>query len=186
MKIEETEKGFKRYIEHAKKQKYMLSLPVEYKDDRTIEFTQKEIDDTFDKLTSQSQKKFSISLIPEYVEILDDVVKREKKQWGMVKRTRNGIINEAIREYIIKRGYIVTQDMLCFQELSELEPLMALCKDAKKISDFPPWVRGYWVRSNPFGSGVAEYIGTGNDQEVEKWFNETFAEINKKNKAIKI
>ncbi len=64
-------------------------------------------------------------------------------------------------------------------------PLMALCKDVKKISDFPAWVRGYWVRNNPFGYGTTEYIGNDSDEEVEKWFDEAFAELNKKNKTKK-
>lgn len=172
------ERFVKKSIDDYKERKYQINLPPEFADDRSIEFTQSEADDLVDKLEDKPEKKFSISLPFEYVEILDDIKKRDSKRWKLFKQTsRSNIMREAIRKYIMDRGYIVTRECLGFQEVVELMPLMALSKKAKKLSDFPPWVRGYWHRTDAMCAARAEYIGDDSDEDVDKWFRETFNEI---------
>ena len=172
----------KKSIDERKERKYQLYLPHEYdyEEDRSIEFTQDEADDLIEELENKPEKKFSISLPFEYVEILDDIKKSDSKRWKMFKLTRNMIVKEAIRKYIMDRGYIVTREKLGFHEVAELIPLLALSKKAKKLSDFHPWVRGYWMRADQMNTTHAEYIGDDSDEDVDKWFRETFKAIRKK------
>ena len=138
-----------------------------------------------EELDNEPDKKFSISLSKEYVEILDDIVKRDNRTWQM-KMSRNRIIQKALKEYINRRGYIVTKELLgFFQDVSELLPLMALCKNAKKLRDFPTWVRGYWDKSDPFGLFLGgEYIGTADDKEVMEWFRGLYKRVDAEDNSI--
>ncbi len=183
---EETKKQFfKKAAEEERNRKYRLSLPYDQDDDRIIEFTQGEADDLQEELENNPWRKFTISLPPEYVEILDDIAKRDTKRWELMKITRNRIIEEAIESYIMKRGYIVTREILGFQEVTELMPLMALCKQVEKLRDFPKWVRGYWMRSSTLDASHGEYTGNDSDEEVDKWFRETFKEMRKEKEKNK-
>lgn len=178
------ERFVKKSIADRRERKYQINLTPDFADDRSIEFTQGEADDIMEELENKPEKKFSISLPFEYVEILDDIKKRDSKRWKMLKCTRNGIIREAIRKYIMDRGYIVTQEALGFQEVTELMPLLALSKKFKKLSDFPPWVRGHWARADQINTSHAEYIGDDSEEDVNKWFRETFEEIRKEKMGL--
>jgi len=60
---------------------------------------------------------------------------------------------------------------------------MALSKNAKKLRDFPAWIRGHWIKQNPFTgpNSWAEYIGNASDEDIDKWFHETFEKRGGKN-----
>jgi hypothetical protein len=180
---EEVKRFIKKTIEERRNRKYQIFLPAEYEDERTIEFTQGEADDLMEELENKPDRKFSISLPPEYVEILDDMAKRDTKRWKLAKFTRNLIIKDAIEKYILDRGYIVTRKLLNFHEVAELEPLMALCKKAEKLRDFPAWARGYWRRHNLLTASHGEYIGNDSDDVVDKWFLDVFKEMRKERKT---
>ena len=82
----------KKNIENWRNRKYQLVLSPSYEDNRAIEFTQGEADDLIDELENKPEKKFSITLPPEYLEILDDIARRDSKRWKLVRLSRNNII----------------------------------------------------------------------------------------------
>lgn len=187
-KMTKTETEIRRYIKQQKEEqerKQEIFLPPEFDDNRILEFTQQELDDFVEQLESKPPKKFSVTLPSEYINVLDDIAKRDSKRFKFLdtKRfkgialTRTAVIQMAVEHYICERGYLVTTDVLrgygC-GDTSSFIALIALCKGAKKIKDLPSWVRGYWQRLNMLHG--AEYIGDDDDKVVDKWFNDVFSE----------
>ena len=158
-----------------KKLIYKVSLKKKYNIDKSLEFTEKEAEDLYDDLQKIPKKKFSIILPYEYVEILDDIVHDKSKKFKHIKYTRQIVIKQAISEYIQEKGYLITREAIQYPGDIEMDALLLLSGDVKKLDDFPPWVKGLYRRKiTPEDEAI--YIGDESKEFVKEYFAKSFKE----------
>ena len=78
--------------------------------------------------------------------------------------------------YFVQKGYLVTREALPYLDDVEMDALLLLSDDVKKLDDLPPWVKGLH-RRNITPDKEAVYIGDESGEFVEEYFAKFFYKL---------